>query len=179
MASGRRFLRSGKDHQTEVVEVVEVGVVDEVRLDEEDGIERKDVAGHDVIIDRDESGERRGDGYNRKEGNSDEGAETEEGPFVKVEYVRGRRTNGRNREELAKLRAIAVDRTMGFFLEIEDERGLAANQEEVGQKLNEHYTEILLKESSNDPNKKMSLKGLMLQRIKEMMELRGWRIVTL
>ena len=96
-----------------------------------------------------------------------------------MEYVRGRRTNGRNREELAKLRAIAVDRTMDFFLEGEDERGLAASEEEVGQKLNEHYTEILLKESRNDPNKKRSLKGLMLQRIKEMMEQRGWRIVTL
>ena len=56
---------------------------------------------------------------------------------------------------------------------------MAASEEEVGQKLNEHYTEILLKESRNDPNKKRSLKGLMLQRIREMMEQRGWRIVTL
>ena len=96
-----------------------------------------------------------------------------------MEYVRGRRTNGRNREELAKLRAIAVDRTMGFFLEREDERGLAASEEEVGQKLNEHYTEILLKESRNDPNKKRSLNRLMLKRIKEMLEQRGLRIVTL
>ena len=71
-----------------MAEAVEAGVVDEVRLDEEDRIERKYVAGDDVIIDRDELGERRGDGSDRKEGNSDEGGETEEGPFVKVEYVR-------------------------------------------------------------------------------------------
>ena len=44
-----------------MAEVVEEGVVDEVRLDEEDEIERKDVAGDDGIVDRDESGERRGD----------------------------------------------------------------------------------------------------------------------
>ena len=56
---------------------------------------------------------------------------------------------------------------------------MAANEEEVVQKLNEHYTEILLKESRNDPNKKRSLKGLMLQRIKELMEQKGWHIVTL
>ena len=68
---------------------------------------------------------------------------------------------------------------MDFFLEREDKRGLAANEKEVGQKLNEHYTEILLKESRNDPNKKGFLKGLMLQRIKEMIEQREWRIVTL
>ena len=35
---------------------------------------------------------------------------------------------------------------MDFFLERKDELGLAASEEEVGQKLNEHYTEILLKE---------------------------------
>ena len=61
-----------------------------------------------------------------------------------MEYVRGRRTNGRYREELAKLRAIAVDKTMDFFLEREDEWGLAANEEEVVQKLNEHYMEYFL-----------------------------------
>ena len=153
---------------------------EEDRMEEEvDAVEQKDASSDRAISDSDEMVEQQvGSTSDRNVDLIDEADDTEEGPFVKVEYVRGRRTNGRRREELARLRAIAVDRAKDFFSETEDERGFVATEEEVRQKLNEYYSGILLGERRSDPNKKRSLKGLMLQRIKEEMEHGGWRIVS-
>ena len=63
-----------------------------------------------------------------------------------------------------------VDRTIGFFSETGDERGLAANEEEIRQKMNEHYMQILLNEHRINLSKKRFLRGLILQRIREVME---------
>ena len=128
---------------------------EEDRMEEEvDTVEQKDASSDRALSDSDEMMEPVGSTSDRNVDLIDEADDTEEGPFVKVEYVRGRRTNGRRREELARLRAIAVDRAKDFFSETEDARGFVATEGEVRQKLNEYYSGILLGERRSDPNKK-------------------------
>ena len=110
MASGRRFLRSGKAPQKMEKEGSRAADLEEDRMEEEvDAVEQKVACRDRANSDSDEMMEQVGSTSDRNGDLIDEAEDTEEGPFVKVEYVRGRRTNGRRREELTRLRAIAVD----------------------------------------------------------------------
>ena len=135
-----------------------------IDLKEKDGLgDGKDVRGDESgALEPGEDTADRDFGEVHMTSDSDEVEDADEGPFVKVEYMRGRRTNGRRREELAKLRAAAIDRTETYFSKTGDEREYATTEGEVLGKLNEFYSEILLSKSQNDPNRKRSLKGLML-----------------
>ena len=163
MVGGRRFLRSRKEGQKMEDEGSRASEL--IDLKEKDGLgdEKEDVPGDESgALELGEDTADRDFGEVHMISDSDEVEDVDEVPFVKVEYMRGRRTSGRRREELAKLRAAAIDRTETYFSKIGDEREYATTEGEVLGKLNEFYSEILLSKSQNDPNRKRSLKGLML-----------------
>ena len=90
-------------------------------------VEQKDASSDRALSDSGDMMEQVGSTSDRIEGLNDEADDTEEGPFVKVEYVRGRQRNGRRREELARLRAIAVVRAKDFFLGNRGRAGFVSN----------------------------------------------------
>ena len=125
-------MRSGKaprKMEKEGSRAAEVIDFEEDRMEEEvDAVEQKDASSDRALSDSDEMVEQQvGSTSDRNVDLIDEADDTEEGPFVKVEYVRGRRTNGRRREELARLRAIAVDRAKDFFLGNRGRAGVCSN----------------------------------------------------
>ena len=98
----------------------------------------------------------------------------EAGPFVKVEYRRGRRATGL-RERLAEKRALAIEDCVQRLTA--EEGDMAVTENDLQESLARSYTEQLRKGNLNDSNKKRSLKGKMLELTRERLEALGYRII--